>query len=183
MTLIQGQMLVYGPQEQLEPGILSSWKTVSPLEYQYTVRSGVKFSDGNPVTAADIAYDLNLNFNTKLASQFGSLFVNVKSITYSGNVITVKLSHPDALVRQLPASEAGMVYEKASVEKNLLDYGTPQVLPIGAGPYKVSSSCRTARSRSCRTPTGTGPSSASRRSSSRSSRTPTRCCWPCVLVR
>ncbi len=139
MTLIQGQMLVYGPGEQLEPGILSSWKTVSPLEYQYTVRSGVKFSDGNPVTAADIAYDLNLNFNAKLASQFGSLFVNVKSITYSGNVVTVKLSHPDALVRQLPASEAGMVYEKASVEKNLLDYGTPQVIPIGAGPYKVSS--------------------------------------------
>ena len=139
MTLIQGQMLVYGPQEQLQPGILSSWKTVNKLEYQYTVRSGVKFSDGNPVTAADIAYDLNLNFNTKLASQFGGLFVNVKSVTYSGNVVTVKLSHPDALVRQLPATEAGLVYEKSSVEKNLLDYGTPQVLPIGAGPYKISS--------------------------------------------
>ena len=38
MTLIQGQMLTYGPQEQLEPAIMSSWKTVSPLEYQYTVR-------------------------------------------------------------------------------------------------------------------------------------------------
>jgi peptide/nickel transport system substrate-binding protein len=139
MTLIQGQMLVYGPQEQLEPSILSSWKTVNPLEYQYTVRSGVRFSDGHPVTAADIAYDLNLNFNKKLASQFGGLFVNVKSITYSGNIVTVKLSHPDALVRQLPATEAGLVYEQASVSKNLLDYGTPQVIPIGAGPYKVSS--------------------------------------------
>jgi len=139
MTLIQGQMLVYGPQEQLEPAILSSWKTVNPLEYQYTVRSGVRFSDGHPVTAADIAYDLNLNFNKKLASQFGGLFVNVKSVTYSGNVVTVKLSHPDALVRQLPATEAGLVYEEASVSKNLLDYGTPQVIPIGAGPYKISS--------------------------------------------
>lgn len=139
MTLIQGQMLVYGPQEQLTPGIISSWKTVNPLEYQYTVRSGARFSDGHPVTAADIAYDLNLNFNKKLASQFGGLFVNVKAITYSGDVVTVKLAHPDALVRQLPATEAGLVYEQASVSKNLLDYGTPQVIPIGAGPYKVSS--------------------------------------------
>jgi peptide/nickel transport system substrate-binding protein len=131
-------MLTYGPQEQLEPAILSSWKTVSPLEYQYTVRPGVKFSDGNPVTAADIAYTLNMQLNPKLASQEGGLFVNVKSITYSGDVVTIHLSHPDALVRQLPATICGLVYEQSSVQKNLLDYGTPQVLPIGAGPYKVS---------------------------------------------
>jgi peptide/nickel transport system substrate-binding protein len=139
MTLIQGQMLIYGPQEQLEPGIMTSWKTVSPLEYQYTVRSNAKFSDGNPVTAADVAYTLNLQLNQKLASQEGGLFANVKSVTYSGDVVTINLSHPDALVRQLPASEVGLVYEKASVEKNMLNYGTPEVLPIGAGPYKLSS--------------------------------------------
>lgn len=138
MTLIQGQMLVYGPQEQLEPAIISSWKKVSPLEFQYTVRSGARFSDGNPVTAADVAYTLNLQLNKKLASQEGGLFVNVKSVTYSGDVVTVNLSRPDALVGQLPASEVGLVYEKASVEKNLLDYGTPQVPPVGAGPYKLS---------------------------------------------
>jgi peptide/nickel transport system substrate-binding protein len=138
MTLIQGQMLVYGPQEQLEPAIISSWKTVSPLEYQYTVRTGAKFSDGNPVTAADVAYTLNLQLNTKLASQEGGLFANVKSVTYSGDVVTVTLARPDALVRQLPASEVGLVYEKTSVEKNLLDYGTPEALPVGAGPYKLS---------------------------------------------
>jgi peptide/nickel transport system substrate-binding protein len=139
MTLIQGQMNTYGPQEQLEPGILSVGNEVSPLEYTYTLRSGVKFSDGNPVTATDIAYTLNLQLNPKLASQEGGLFANVKSITSSGNTITIRLSHPDALVRQLPASICGLVYEKASVEKNLLDYGTPQVLPIGAGPYEVQS--------------------------------------------
>jgi peptide/nickel transport system substrate-binding protein len=138
MTLIQGQMLIYNAQEQLEPAILSSWKTVSPLEYQYTVRPGVKFSDGNPVTAADIAYTLNLQLNPKLASQEGGLFVNVKAITSSGDTVTVSLKRPDALVRQLPATIVGLVYEESSVSKNLLDYGTPQVLPIGAGPYKVS---------------------------------------------
>ena len=109
-----------------------------PAQFQYTVRPGVKFSDGDPVTAADIAYTLNLQLNPKLASQEGGLFVNVKSVTSSGNVVTLSLKHPDALVRQLPATICGLVYEQSSVSKNLLDYGTPQVLPIGAGPYKVS---------------------------------------------
>ena len=139
MTLVQGQMILYGPQGQLEPGILSSWKTVSPLEYQYTVRSGARFSDGNPVTAADIAYDFNLQFNKKLASAESGLVTNVKSVTYSGDVVTIKLKQPDALVRQLPASIIGLVYEKSSVEKHLLNYGTPQVVPVGAGPYMVQS--------------------------------------------
>ena len=184
MTLIQGQMLVYGPQEQLEPGIISSWKTVSPLQYQYTVRAGAKFSDGNPVTAADVAYTLNLQLNQKLASQEGGLFVNVKSITYSGNVVTINLSHPDALVRQFPASEVGLVYEKASVEKNLLDYGTPQVLPIGAGPYKSPVFVDRQPDHAGTQPVLVRARPALRiRSSSRLSRTPTRCCWPCALAR
>jgi peptide/nickel transport system substrate-binding protein len=138
MTLIQGQMLVYGPHEQLEPAIISSWEKVSPLEYQYTVRTGAKFSDGNPVTAADVAYTLNLQLNKQLASQEGGLFANVKSVTSSGDVVTVRLSRPDALVEQLPASEVGLVYEEASVDKHLFDYGTPEVPPIGAGPYMLS---------------------------------------------
>ncbi|MCU1493828.1 MAG: transporter substrate-binding protein [Acidimicrobiaceae bacterium] len=139
MTLIQGQMLTYGPKEQLQPAILSSSTTVSPLEYQYTVRPGVKFSDGNPVTAADVAYTLNLQLNPKVGSQESSLFANVKSVTSSGDTVTMKLIRPDALVHELPASICGLVYEEKSVAANLADYGTPQVLPVGAGPYEVSS--------------------------------------------
>ncbi len=138
MVLIQGQMLTYGSHSQLEPAILSSWKEVSPTKYVYTVRPGVKFSDGNPVTAADIAYTYNLQLNPKVGAQEASLFTSVKSATAQGNHVIVTLKHPDSLVKFLPASIAGFVYEKASVEKNLANYGTPNVLPVGAGPYMVS---------------------------------------------
>jgi len=138
MVLIQGQMLTYGPQQQLQPAILSSWKRVSPTKYVYTVRSGVKFSDGHLVTATDIAYTLGLQLDPKVAAQEAALFSSVKSVTATDSrTVTVVLKHPDSLVQYLPASIVGFVYEKKSVEANLQTYGTPQVLPVGAGPYMV----------------------------------------------
>ncbi len=138
MVLIQGQMLTYGPQQQLQPAIFSAWKQVSPTKYVYTVRPGVKFSDGSPVTATDIAYTLGLQLDPKVAAQEAALFSSVKSVTATGpDTVTVVLTHPDSLVQYLPASIVGFVYEKKSVEANLQNYGTPQVLPVGAGPYMV----------------------------------------------
>lgn len=138
MVLIQGQMLTFGPQQELEPAILSSWKQVSPTQFVYTVRPGVKFSDGNPVTAKDIAYTLGLQLDPKVAAQEAALFSSVKSVTApDSRTVTVVLKHPDSLVQYLPAAIVGYVYEEKSVEANLQNYGTPRVLPVGAGPYMV----------------------------------------------
>ncbi len=108
------------------------------MKYVYTVRPGAKFSDGSPVTAADVAYTFNLQLDPKVGAQEGGLFTSVKSVTASGNTMTVNLKHPDSLVKYLPASIAGFVYEQKSVAANLANYGTPQALPVGAGPYMVS---------------------------------------------
>ncbi len=138
MVLIQGQMLTFGPRQELEPAILSSWKQVSPTQIVYTLRPGVKFSDGNPVTTKDIAYTLGLQLDPKVAAQEAALFSSVKSVAATDSrTVTVVLKHPDSLVQYLPASIVGFVYEKKSVEANLQNYGTPQVLPVGAGPYMV----------------------------------------------
>lgn len=138
MSLIQGQVLTFGQRGQLQPAIASSWKAVSPTQYEYTIGTTAKFSDGNPVTAEDVAYSLNLHLDPKVASQEASLMSNVRSITAAGDVVTVTLSKPDALWQFLPASITGYVWEKKSVEAKLSSYGTPETLPIGSGPYKVT---------------------------------------------
>jgi peptide/nickel transport system substrate-binding protein len=137
MVLIQGQMLTYGPKAELQPAILQSWKQ-SGLTYTYQLRPGVKFSDGNPVTAADIAYTLNLQLDPKVGAQEAALFTNVKSVTGSGSTVTMTLKKADPLAKFLPATIAGFVYEQASVSQNVANYGTPQVPTVGAGPYMVS---------------------------------------------
>ena len=138
MSLVQDTILKFGPDGSLQPDIASSWEAPDPLTYIYTIRSDAKFSNGDPVTAADVAFSLNLHLDPKVGSQEASLLGSVASITADGDKVTVKLKEPSSLWKFMPASIAGYVWEKSSVEANLANYGTPQVLPIGSGPYKVT---------------------------------------------
>ena len=137
MSLIQSQLLNISNEGKLEAGVASEWEAVDSTTYRYTIGKAV-FSNGDEVTAEDVAFSLNLQLDPKVASQEGGLFSNVDSVTYKGDVVTVKLKKADSLWQFLPASITGYVYQKKSVEASLATYGTPETLPIGSGPYMVS---------------------------------------------
>ncbi len=42
-----------------EPQLATSWREVSPTQMRFTLRSGVKFSDGSPLTAEDVVFSIN----------------------------------------------------------------------------------------------------------------------------
>lgn len=137
MSLINQGLVSITKDNTLVPNLASSWKEVSPTEYVYTLRKGVRFSDGNPLTGADVAYSMAVQANPKTASDESNFFTAVKRVHSVGNKITVTLSQPDALWPYIPAHEAGYVYEEKSLSQHLTGYGTPNALPIGTGPYKV----------------------------------------------
>ena len=39
---------------QLQPGLATSWKAVNDTTWEFTLRSGVKFHDGAPLSAEDV---------------------------------------------------------------------------------------------------------------------------------
>ncbi len=41
-----------------EPQLATSWREISPTQVRFTLRSGVKFSDGTPLTADDVVYSI-----------------------------------------------------------------------------------------------------------------------------
>ncbi len=66
--------------KQIIPGLATSWKSSNGgLALTFTLRKGVKFSDGSPVTAADVVFSLTRGTNPK--TPYGVLFGNaVKKI-------------------------------------------------------------------------------------------------------
>ena len=46
---------------QLQPGLATAWKNVNETTWEFTLRQGVKFHDGTPMTAEDVKATLDRN--------------------------------------------------------------------------------------------------------------------------
>jgi peptide/nickel transport system substrate-binding protein len=139
MSLVNQGLLSFTANNQLAPALASSWKQVTPTHYVYTIRKGVRFSDGDPLTPQDVVYSFDVQRNPAVASDESTFFTDIKSVTASGDNVTVLLNQPDAIWTDIPAHEGGYIYEQKSLQGHLKNYGTPTVLPVGTGPYMVQS--------------------------------------------
>ena len=65
------------------PALAKSWETSEDgLTWTFDIRDGVKWSDGEPFTAADIAYTYNRVLNGEVeGALYGSYLTNVKTVT------------------------------------------------------------------------------------------------------
>lgn len=123
---------------KLQPDLATSWKAVSPSKYVYTIRKGLKFSDGKPVTTADIIYSLMRNTGPKTASQTASHLNHLKSAYASGpDQITVTLTQPDSTWPYDPLFAP--IVEKSLAQSEGSHYGAPGTKIVGTGPYMVQS--------------------------------------------
>ena len=106
--------------------------------YVYTLRSGVTFWDGTPLTADDVAYSLGRQVGPDSATYWSDYFKNVSSVEKTGdNQVTVKLSKPDALFAQGMSSAAGSIVSKAAAEKAGEQFGTPKGGLMCTGPFQL----------------------------------------------
>jgi peptide/nickel transport system substrate-binding protein len=100
----------------VEPELATAW-TVSPdgLTADFTLRPGVKFSDGSPLTAEDVVFSLTRAIDQK--GSWGFLFSPVKSVTKVDDK-TVRLTMTEAFAPLLPALStfAASIYSKANFE-------------------------------------------------------------------
>src|SRR6516164_6327620 len=94
-SLMCESLLRQAPDGSLQPG-LASVASPSPTTMVFTLRPGVKFWDGHPVTPADVVYSLDRNTDPKLGGFYSLVFNRVKSIAATGsNQVTITLKQPD----------------------------------------------------------------------------------------
>jgi peptide/nickel transport system substrate-binding protein len=98
----------------------------------FTIRQGVKFNNGTPMTPADVAFTYNLVKNNKALNLAG---LAISSVSTSGNTVT--LTFPAAQYTNLQ-SIAGVPILPQSIWSKVGNPATyPDANPVGTGPYKL----------------------------------------------
>ena len=127
-----------------EPDLASKW-TTSPdgKTWTFTVRSGVKFSDGVPLTAKDVAFTYNrvLAKDSVEGTNWLSYLTGVKSVTAPDDTtVVLKLDKPVATLPLLPIPIVPEHIWKSISESQMKSYpaaptgGKPVV---GSGPFRL----------------------------------------------
>ena len=101
----------------VEPELAEKW-TVAPdgMSADFTLRQGVKFSDGTPLTADDVVFSLRRAVDQK--SSWGFLFSPVKAVTkVDEHTIRFEMSDPFAPLLPALSTFAASIFSKANFEK------------------------------------------------------------------
>src|SRR5580658_7954778 len=103
----------------------------------FTIRPGVKFSDGTPMTANDVAFTFNLLMkNTALASQApGPTPLPLSATAPSPTTAVLTFSHPEYANLFLIASTYVLPEHIWQSQSNPATYGDAN--PVGTGPYEL----------------------------------------------
>jgi len=122
-----------------EPYLATKWSTsTDKLTWTFTIRSGLKWSDGKPITAADVAWTYNLVMkNATAATANGSLLTNFAKVTAPNAttlVITTKTPQANMLYTSIPVVPQHVWESKVS---NLKNFKNMQFPVVGYGPWQL----------------------------------------------
>ena len=142
-ALLGATSLIYEPLLQtnaIKPGQYYNWLATGyswsngGKSITFTIRPGVKWSDGTPMTAADVAFTFNM---LKKYPDVNTTGLAVKGVSSSGNHVTLSFATPQYANLQNIAGQTYIVPQ--AVWSKVGDpgkYADPD--PVGTGPYGVS---------------------------------------------
>jgi peptide/nickel transport system substrate-binding protein len=126
-----------------EPSLATEWETSEDgLTWTFDIREGVMWSDGEPLTAADIAYTYNRVLTGRIeGSNYSSYLNNVETVTAPDDTtVVLQLSKPNAVLPLLPIPIIPEHIWKDVDSKEIKSYpaepsdGQPVV---GSGPFRL----------------------------------------------
>ncbi len=114
----------------LQPWLATAWEQPEPRTWVFHLRPGVRFHDGKPLTAVDVAWSIRSMTNGVLTTSKGGSFAGITSVdTPTPLTVAVHTAKPDpGLLFNLSDGLFGVVEDGAGRDEGLH--------PVGTGPFR-----------------------------------------------
>ena len=118
------------------PGLAESWEASDDgLTYTYHLRDGLKWSDGEPLTAEDVAYTINTSRDQEWINHSATT-ANLDAVVVDDQTVTITSSVPDP---KLPIMDVYIVPKHIWEPLSADDVTTYDALDgVGSGPFTLT---------------------------------------------
>lgn len=135
-VLVQEGLFTLDPSGRRRPALALRQTSIDPLTYAYDLRPGVRFSDGSPLTATDVA--ASLNADRADGTQLAGLGSSIRSVSADGeNRVVVRLKELDERFQDALITGNCTIMPRGELSRR--DTGTRTGRIVGTGPYLVES--------------------------------------------
>ncbi|HUY47612.1 MAG TPA: ABC transporter substrate-binding protein [Streptosporangiaceae bacterium] len=141
-TELHGTYLIYEPLEipspvngSYTPFLATGYQFTNPTTLVYTIRQGVKWSDGTPFTPADVVFTFNL-LKKNPGLDGNGVWSQISGVSASGNDVTIRFKAPNVPF-------AGIIAQTPIVPQHVWSKIADPVKftnthPVGTGPFVLS---------------------------------------------
>lgn len=119
---------------ELQPGLAESWDQVDETTWEFKLRQGVKFHNGEELKASDIVFSLNREKESPNTSHIVGFIKEVEA--KDDYTVVIKLEEPFAPILSHLAHTASSILNEKAVTEAGDDYVNN---PVGTGPFKFVS--------------------------------------------
>ncbi|QWW19054.1 ABC transporter substrate-binding protein [Schaalia sp. 19OD2882] len=132
-------LLGVAPDGKLVPALAKEWHTEDGATWTFTLRDGVKFQDGTPMTMEDVLFSIDVAKDPQKSLSTSVYWpAGVKAAATDDTTLTITLPSPNIAFGWTVSANGGLwVTSKAFYEK-AASYGSAKDLILGTGPYKAT---------------------------------------------
>jgi peptide/nickel transport system substrate-binding protein len=135
LGLVYASITTLNPAGDAVPGLASSWKyAANGKSVTFTLRPGLKFSDGAPLTATSVQQNLERGQTQGNSTVASELSVISKVVVNSPTSFTLDLTQVDYQLPDLLGGKDGMIVNPAAFKA----VGSIPTQPEGAGPFTLT---------------------------------------------
>jgi peptide/nickel transport system substrate-binding protein len=120
---------------KLIPGLATEWQLLNATTWQFKLRPGVKFHNGDPLTAADVKFSIERTYDPEARTAFAAYFRLIDHIQVVDDLtVNFIMKAPDPLLPARHATWGGSI-----MPVNYFQQVGPEGFerhPVGTGPYR-----------------------------------------------